>query len=51
MLPIITSILMEITEELTAGMTKEECQYFATYLDKMLNNAVEVVEILRNENK
>ena len=51
MLPIITSILMEITEELTVGMTKEECQYFATYLDKMLNNAVEVVELLRNENK
>ena len=51
MMPIITSILMEITEELAAGMTEAEIQYFSTFLDKMLNNAVEVVELLRSENK
>ncbi|MBQ4164672.1 MAG: MarR family transcriptional regulator, partial [Turicibacter sp.] len=51
MMPIITSILMEITEELAAGMTEDEIQYFSTFLDKMLNNAVEVVEFLRSENK
>lgn len=50
-MPIITSILMEITEDLTAGMTLEESQYFATCLDKMLNNAIGIVEIMRNENK
>ena len=51
MMPVITSILMEITEELAVGMTEDEIQYFSTFLDKMLNNAVEVVEFLRSENK
>lgn len=48
-MPVITSILMEITEELIVGMTEEECRYFSNCLDKLLDNAIVSVEILRNE--
>ncbi len=49
MMPVIISILKGITEELTAGMTEQECHYFSNCLDKILNNAIEAVDIVRNE--
>lgn len=49
MMPVITSILMETTEELILGMTEEEYHYFSSSLDKMLDNAIASVEMLRNE--
>lgn len=48
-MPVITSVLMEITEELIVGMTEEECLYFSNCLDKLLDNAIVAVHMLRNE--
>lgn len=49
MMPIIMSILVEITDDLIEGLTEEEKDHFSKCLDTMLNNSIKAVEKLRNE--
>ena len=49
MMPIIVSTLGEITDSLIEGLTEEEQNYFSKCLDTMLDNALHVVDQLRNE--
>ena len=49
MMPIIMSILVEITDDLIEGLTEEEKDHFLKCLDTMLNNSIKAVEKLRNE--
>lgn len=49
MMPIIMSILVEITDDLIEGLIEEEKDHFLKCLDTMLNNSIKAVEKLRNE--
>lgn len=49
LMPVIAEVLEGITDELIEGLTDEECKQFIAISDKILENAISAVEILRNE--
>lgn len=49
LVPIIIDILEGITEELTHGLSDDECEQFSAISNMILDNAILAVDLLRNE--
>lgn len=50
-MPKIADILNEITEELVKGLDENECHQFKQSLNKILDNVIDSVDVLRHESK
>lgn len=50
-MPMINDILNEIMNELIKGMDESECHQFKQSLNKIVDNAIDAIDVLRHENK
>lgn len=50
-MPMIVDILNEITDELVKGLDENECRQFKQSLNKILDNVIDSVDVLRHESK
>lgn len=50
-MPVINDILNEITDELVKGLDENECRQFKQSLNKILDNVIDSVDVLRHESK
>jgi len=50
-MPVINDILNEIMHELIKGMDEDECHQFKESLNKIVDNVIDSVDVLRHESK